>query len=148
MMIAISAKPHDRACLADRLGRNKVNTIVNDFYNQIQEHPTLAEPFSSVHDWPTHKEKISDFWWVVLGGKPYTSYKYEPVGKHLMAGFNESLLVDWKQLFKRSLLKHLDNDLADMWFSRIQMIGENLLAQNARIISESGVKRIADPTQP
>jgi len=133
----MSINPHDRICLADRLGRSTVHTVINDFYNQIQKHPTLAGPFSSVHDWPTHKEKISDFWWVVLGGKPQASYKYDPVGKHFMAGFSASLLEDWKQLFRKTLLLHLDQELADEWFSRVQMIGENLLTQNDRMVNEN-----------
>ena len=130
----MSIKPHDRVCIADLLGRDKVKAVINDFYDQIQVHPTLAEPFSSVHDWPTHKEKISDFWWVVLGGKPHASYKYDPVGKHLMAGFNENLLKDWKQLFKKTLSLHLDQELSDLWFSRVVMIGQNLLSQNERLL--------------
>ena len=133
----MSLKPHDRICLADLIGRDAVNTVVDEFYNKIQTHPTLAAPFSSVHDWPAHKEKIGDFWWVVLGGKPQASYKYDPVGKHFMAGFNASLLEDWKQLFRETLVLNLDQRLADMWFSRVQMIGENLLTQNERLINEN-----------
>lgn len=49
--------------VAELLGRKQIDLIVDDFYNRIQNHPTLAKPFSNVHDWPTHKEKITEFWW-------------------------------------------------------------------------------------
>jgi hemoglobin len=133
----MSLKHQDRTCLADLIGRDAVISVVDEFYNQIQTHPTLAAPFSAVHDWPGHKEKIGDFWWVVLGGKPQAPYKYDPVGKHFAAGFNSNLLEDWKQLFKGALDSHLDQELANKWFSRVQMIGENLLSQNERLINEN-----------
>ena len=132
----MSIKPHDRVCIADLLGRDKVKAVINDFYDQIQVHPTLAEPFSSVHDWPTHKEKISDFWWVVLGGIPKASHKYDPVGKHFAAGFNASLLSDWKSLFKIVLQDHLNPELSEKWYSRVEMIGDNLLIQDQRLHHE------------
>ena len=92
-------KPHDRISLAEQIGRPKVEAVVNDFYNRIQSHPTLSIPFSVVDHWDEHKQKISEFWWVALGGKPSTSYTYDPVGKHFEAGFTEDLLKAWKALF-------------------------------------------------
>ncbi|WP_397392808.1 hypothetical protein [Polynucleobacter sp.] len=126
-------QPSNRISIADHLGKNKINEVVIDFYSRIQRHHSLAAPFSSVHDWVTHEEKISDFWWVVLGGQPQTSHRYDPVGKHFAAGFNASLLEDWKQLFKEVLLSHLDEQMTEKWFSRVQIIGDNLLSQNERL---------------
>lgn len=126
-------KPPNQISLADLLGKNKIKEVVIDFYHRIQEHPTLAEPFSSVHDWASHDEKITDYWWVVLGGQPQTSRRFDPVGKHLVSGFSSSLLEDWKRLFKEVLLLHLDKEMAEKWFFRAQIIGDNLLSQNERL---------------
>ena len=119
--------------IAELLGREQIELVVSDFYNRIQIHPTLAKPFSNVHDWPTHKAKIAEFWWVVLGGKPKFSYKYDPVGKHLAAGFNAELLTDWKSLFKNVLEAHLDREMSSKWYSRVEIIGDNLLTQDQRL---------------
>lgn len=122
--------------IADLLGRKKIDLVVNDFYNRIQLHQTLAKPFSNVHDWPAHKEKITEFWWVVLGGKPKASFKYDPVGKHFAAGFTGALLADWKLLFRDVLQTHLKPDMVNKWFSRVEIIGDNLLTQDDRLHHE------------
>jgi len=126
-------KPIDRVSLAAKIGKPSVDKVVDDFYNRIQIHPTLSEPFSIVGHWDEHKEKISQFWWVALGGNPSNSYSYDPVGKHFTAGFTQNLLNDWKTLFFEVLTTHLTLELAYEWQKRVEMIGENLLRQNDRL---------------
>jgi hemoglobin len=130
-------KPSERTSLADKIGRDAVDRVVDDFYNQIQTHPTLSKPFSIVIHWDRHKEKIADFWWVVLGGQPTSSYKYDPVNKHFTAGFTDQLLSDWKNLFFEVLSKHLTPELAQAWQARVELIGENLSKQNDRLVEQS-----------
>lgn len=129
-------KPSNQVTLADQIGKISIDRVVDDFYSLVQTHPTLAKPFSSVDDWPNHKDRIAHFWWVALGGKPQKSYRYDPVGKHFSAGFNAELLEDWKQLFRTVISSHIKADLAEKWFSRVQMIGENLLTQNDRLMGK------------
>lgn len=126
-------KPSERTSLAEKIGRDAVNLVVDDFYNQVQTHPTLSKPFSIVEDWDTHKEKIADFWWVVLGGLPNSSYKYDPVTKHFSAGFTRELLEDWKALFFNVLSEHLAPELVQAWQARVELIGDNLSKQNDRL---------------
>ena len=130
-------KPSERYSLANVICRDAVNRVVDDFYNQIQTHPTLSQPFSVVTHWDKHKEKIADFWWVVLGGQPTISYRYDPVNKHFAAGFTGDLLSDWKDLFSKVLATHLTPDLAQAWQTRVDLIGENLSKQNARLVDQS-----------
>lgn len=99
--------------------------------------PTLSKPFSIVDHWTEHKEKIAEFWWVVLGGIPDNSYKYTPVNKHFSAGFTQELLKNWKALFFEVLTSHLPNDLAQSLQSRVNLIGGNLLMQNDRLIQKT-----------
>ena len=130
-------KPSDRTPLAHQIGRESIDQVVDDFYNRIQNHPTLSKPFSIVNHWKEHKEKIAEFWWVVLGGIPDNSYKYTPVNKHFSAGFTQELLKDWKALFFEVLTSHLPNDLAQSLQSRVNLIGGNLLMQNDRLIQKT-----------
>lgn len=127
-------KPSDRVSLANKIGKSAIDNVVDDFYNQIQTHPTLSKPFAIVTHWKDHKEKISAFWWMALGGSPSDQgYRFDPVGKHFAAGFTEELLNDWKALFSKVATAHLDPDLAQAWQQRIDIIGENLLIQNNRL---------------
>lgn len=130
-------KPQEKITLADRIGYDNVFRVVNDFYDLIQTHPTLAGPFGSVAHWDEHKFKIAQFWFVVLGGKPTAAFRYDPVAKHFAAGFTGELLHDWKTLFHSVLLRHLDPALAEAWFERVELIGENLQRQNERLVRDS-----------
>ena len=131
--VTTPVKPSDRITLASRIGKSAVNRVTSEFYDRIQKHPTLKTPFSSVQHWPEHKDRIAQFWWVALGGQPSESNRYDPVAKHLTAGFNENLLMDWKVLFKSVLYEHLAVELANAWFERVELIGSNLLIQNNRL---------------
>lgn len=125
-------KLSERVPLAHQIGREAIDQVVDDFYNRIQKHPSLSKPFSIVNHWKDHKEKIAEFWWVVLGGAPRNSYKYDPVSKHFSAGFTQALLDDWKALFFEVLSAYLPLDLAQAWQSRVELIGGNLLLQNEK----------------
>lgn len=127
-------QPTDRKPLAEIIGHEKVMSVVSEFYDLIQTHPTLAKPFSIVKHWDEHKVKIGEFWWTVLGGKPSQSFKYDPVNKHFDAGFTDELLKDWKLLFKEVLDRHLDGKLSSQWFDRVELIGSNLSIQNNRLM--------------
>lgn len=122
--------------IAQIIGKDQIDQVVNDFYNRARNHPSLAQPFSVVHNWLDHKEKIAEFWWVVLGGIPKASHKYDPVGKHFAVGFNASLLSDWKSLFRVVLQDHLNPELSDKWYARVEIIGNNLLIQDQRLHHE------------
>ena len=130
-------KPHDHIPLAKRIGNQAINAVVNEFYNLIQTHPSLAKPFGSVEDWSEHKKRIAEFWWAALGGQPTESYKYNPVAKHFAAGFNHALLQDWKTLFKEVLDRHLSQELAAQWFDRVELIGSNLERINDQLLKEN-----------
>lgn len=130
-------KPHERIPLAEQIGKAHVLTVVDEFYNLIQTHHTLAKPFGSVENWDEHKKRIAEFWWTALGGQPTESYKYNPVAKHFSAGFNHALLKDWQALFKQVLDKHLAEDLAAKWFDRVELIGSNLERINDQLLKEN-----------
>src|SRR5688572_7073319 len=73
--------------IAEHLGLETVSAVVSDFYDRIQEHPRLAEPFGRVTDWPEHKAHLTHFWWVTLGGQRYRDKPYRVAEKHMLAGF-------------------------------------------------------------
>lgn len=112
--------------IAAEIGLDKVKAVVGDFYDRVQEHPTLARPFGIVDDWKEHKAHLSHFWWVTLGGRPYRNKPYQVAYKHAMAGFTPELLVDWLSLFRTTLDSHLPKDSGQEWFARAANIGRSL----------------------
>ena len=112
--------------IAHILGVETVRRVVSDFYDEVQRHPTLRVPFGIVHDWGEHKQHLAHFWWVTLGGKPYRDQPYRVADKHASAGFSPALLVDWLELFRGTLIRHLPEDLASQWYARAANIGRSL----------------------
>jgi hemoglobin len=112
--------------IANDIGIERVQRVVDDFYDAVQRHPKLREPFGIVDDWSEHKAHLTHFWWVSLGGKPYRSKPYQVAVKHMEAGFTPELLRDWLALFRETLDRQLPKDLADQWYARATNIGRSL----------------------
>ncbi|MEJ2687942.1 MAG: group III truncated hemoglobin [Gammaproteobacteria bacterium] len=106
-----------------RIGWERMAAVVDDFYDRVQAHPTLAVPFLMVSDWTLHKARLTHFWWVALGGRRYRPDRYDVAGKHLAVGVNDELVDDWLELFHATLREHLPGDLAEAWFRRARLMG-------------------------
>ena len=113
--------------IASAIGLDRVTEVVSDFYDRVQQHPTLGVPFGIVDDWPEHKAHLAHFWWVTLGGRPYRDKPYQVAHKHALAGFTPELLVDWLALFRQTLEQHLPAELAAQWYARAANIGRSLV---------------------
>lgn len=109
-----------------------IRAVVDDFYNRVQRHPTLSEPFAIVDDWALHKDRLTHYWWTVMGGQRYRDYGYALGDKHAPVGVTPALVDDWLALFHQTLLDHLDPPLAERWLRLAQGIGESLRLMFAR----------------
>lgn len=109
---------------------NDLFKVVDDFYTRIQQDAVLSVPFQSVHDWPEHIERLTHFWWIRFGGKPYLISDYNPVLKHFFAGFNETLLKRWLNLFHDTLKSHLNEKQVGLWTEMSQRMGQALNMKN------------------
>lgn len=107
-----------------------IRDVVEEFYSQIPHDTQLKVPFSSVHDWPEHIARLTHFWWIRFGGKPYMFSEYNPVLKHYYAGFNEELLERWLGLFQKTLMKNLNEEQAHLWATIAQKMGKGLSIRN------------------
>lgn len=110
--------------------------VVDDFYTRIQLDPILQIPFRSVGDWPHHIQRLTHFWWIRFGGKPYLFNDYNPVAKHFFAGFNRDLLTRWLAVFHDTLRSHLNPDQTELWKLISERMGEALFAKNEAFRSE------------
>lgn len=112
--------------IAEAVGHDRVAAVVDRFYDRIQQHPSLAQPFLRVQDWPEHKALLTHFWWATLGGQRYLQHNYEVPRKHAEAGFTPELLTEWLALFAEVVEAELPPELAEGWLARARNIGQSL----------------------
>ncbi|MBS9525296.1 group III truncated hemoglobin [Litoribacter alkaliphilus] len=63
--------------------RKEVSLLVNSFYEKVRAHDTLGPIFNGiVHDWPTHLERLTDFWEMVILNTGPGAGKFNPVKVH------------------------------------------------------------------
>ncbi|MEW6613793.1 MAG: group III truncated hemoglobin [Pseudomonadota bacterium] len=108
------------------IGLPRIRAVVDDFYDRIQRHPTLAEPFGIVSDWDEHKAHLTHFWWISLGGPRFRPDGYNLIDKHAPVGVTPALIDDWLALFAQTLADHLPPELAAAWLERAVNMGRSL----------------------
>ncbi|MBX3041899.1 MAG: group III truncated hemoglobin [Bdellovibrionaceae bacterium] len=107
-----------------------IRMVVDRFYGQVQEDSLLKVPFASVHDWPEHVRRLTHFWWIKFGGKPYMFTHYDPVSKHFHAGFNELFLERWLALFHQTMKEELTEAQSSLWAIISTRMGQALTMKN------------------
>lgn len=115
---------HHRAPIVTR---EQIAQVMDDFYEQVQQHPELSPAFQVVEDWPQHKAKLTHYWWMALGGEPYMKYTYDIGQKHRQAGYTSELLnTHWMPLFEQTVRAHIAPESADIWLNQAHKIGSRL----------------------
>lgn len=122
---AVAAESRRRVT-AECIGRDQMAHVVDVFYERIQRHPTLAEPFLIITNWDEHKARMTHFWWMALGGRAYAFYQYEVAPKHAAAGVTSELVDDWLTLFETTVHEHIAPELAEAWLFRARRMGDSL----------------------
>lgn len=112
--------------LHEAIGLETIAAVVDAFYDRIQQHPTLAEPFRRVTDWLEHKARLTHFWWLNLGGTRYRDDRYRVGPLHMTLGITDPLVDDWLALFRETLDAHLDAGLAAEWYRRAELMGRSI----------------------
>lgn len=113
-----------------KFDHNEIYAVVDKFYRRVSEHPSLQVPFQSVHDWPEHIDRMTQFWWLRFGGKPYMYSQYNPIHKHFHAGFNKEYLSYWLELFHQVLDEELNKEQVLLWKDLSSQMGQGLLIRN------------------
>lgn len=114
-----------------------IHKVVKTFYQKVEIDTLLKIPFLAVDDWPHHIERLTHFWWIRLGGRPYLDVRYDPVGRHFETGFNEHFLERWLELFHQVLKTHLTQEQADQWYALAQSMGTSLSRNNELMILQA-----------
>ncbi|AHF92674.1 globin [Opitutaceae bacterium TAV5] len=120
------------ASLFQRLGgRDRLLFLLRRFYADVRQHAVIGPVFAAhIDDWPTHIEKIADFWSGVTGGP--ARYKGPMPAKHVPLGLEERHFEAWLGLWHRHCHAHLPPDEAQELIAAAEMIGQRLRFITAR----------------
>ncbi|MBC7365232.1 MAG: group III truncated hemoglobin [Undibacterium sp.] len=112
--------------LYDRLGgRPKLVELLRYFYADVRQHTGIGPTFSAtISDWPTHLEKIADFWSGATGGPAL--YRGAMPMKHVSLGLGESHFQAWLELWSRHCRARLPAPEATELVAIAETIGQRL----------------------
>lgn len=117
-----------------------IHNVVEAFYRKVAIDKHLRGPFSVVDDWPHHIERLTHFWWIRFGGRPYMDVMYNPVQKHFETGFSEEFLDVWLTLFKSVMKQKLTSEQAELWGMFADGMGQALNRNNQMMKQHYGAK--------
>ncbi len=106
-------------------GRPKLIDLLRHFYADVRQHDLIGPIFKAhIDDWPTHIEKIADFWSGLTGGP--AQYRGGMAWKHLALNLEEAHFEAWLGLWKRTCHKHLSASKAEDMAKIADQIGMRL----------------------
>ena len=103
-----------------------VSQVVHLFYAQLLEHPQLSHFFQNIENFSSHEQRISDFWWLVLGGRLDQKPDIDMIGKHMPLGIENKDLEIWLAIFTQTLQQSLTPAAASLWLNKVELIASRL----------------------
>jgi hemoglobin len=114
------------ATLYDRIGgRPVLLKLLRYFYADVRQHAEIAPIFAAnIEDWPSHLEKIADFWSGITGGPRL--YNGGMPWKHVPLRLEERHFAAWLGLWARHCQAHLPPAEAAELIAAAETIGHRL----------------------
>jgi hemoglobin len=93
--------------LFERLGgKDGIARLLRSFYADVRQHREIGPIFlARIHDWPTHIQKITEFWSRVTGGP--STFDGDVPGQHLPLGLERAHFDRWLELWDYNCQRHL-----------------------------------------
>jgi len=127
----------------DITNRNEVSNLVDAFYKEALKDGLLGPIFhAAVHqeEWPSHLERINDFWNTVLFGEG--TYRGNPFSKHSHLPLEKRHFERWVELFCGEVDKLFSGTKADEVKFRAKKMGELFEIKMQHIKSNPGQQSI------
>jgi hemoglobin len=122
----MDALPRQNSLFARAGGRERLLKLLRQFYADVRQHQEIGPIFQAkIRDWPTHIEKIADFWSNVTGGP--VRYAGPMPQRHFPLGIEQRHLDAWLDLWRRNCRIHLAPAEAEELIAAAESIGERLL---------------------
>jgi hemoglobin len=112
--------------LFDRMGgRPRLLNLLRHFYADVRQHNEIGPIFTAkIADWPSHLEKIADFWSNVTGGP--LRYNGPMPMKHFPLGLEPRHFEAWLDLWRRNCRIHVGGTAAEELIAAAESIGGRL----------------------
>jgi hemoglobin len=118
--------PQNQPPLCEIINYSQVQQVVHAFYNKLIHHDELAHFFKHIDDFDSHEKRVSDFWWLALGGKLDKTPKIDMIGKHFPLGIQQENLETWLAIFSETLGEELNEEAAIIWMDKALQIGARI----------------------
>ncbi|MFT3781206.1 MAG: group III truncated hemoglobin [Nibricoccus sp.] len=106
-------------------GRVPLLNLLRHFYADVRQHAEIGPIFAKhITDWPTHIEKIADFWTAAIGGP--VLYRGPMPAKHVTLGLEERHFAAWLELWRRNCSIYLQPLEAQQMIDYAESIGSRL----------------------
>ncbi len=93
-------------------GRDTLRRLLRHFYADVRQHQLIGPIFTRhISDWPTHLEKIANFWSTVTGGPVVYAGPVYPV--HRAMPLEPTHYAAWLELWTRHCRIHAPADAAE-----------------------------------
>ena len=112
--------------LSQIINYQQIEQVVHVFYEKLINHDELGHFFKRIEDFASHKKRISDFWWLTMGGKLDSPPKIDMIGKHFPLGIKQENLETWLVIFGETLGEELDEEAAKIWMDKALQIGARI----------------------
>lgn len=106
-------------------GRERLMFLLRRFYADVRQHTLIGPVFGAhIEDWPSHLEKIADFWSNVTGGP--VRYSGPMPFKHVPLGIDARHFDAWLDLWRRHCRMHLPAQEANEMVLAAEQLGERI----------------------
>jgi hemoglobin len=106
-------------------GRAALLDFLRQFYADVRQDSLIGPIFDAhIHDWPTHLEKITDFWALQTGGP--SNYRGGFGAVHLPLGLAEPHFRRWLMLWELNCKARLEPAAAEYLIGRAHELAGNL----------------------
>lgn len=137
----MSAAAAERSTITSDLDdRERISRFVRDFYRDVAQDDLLGPIFAGAHvDWPSHLDKLTDFWAWQLLGEP--GYEGNPLRAHepidAMRPFTDEHFQRWLDLFTETVDLNYRGPQAELAKHRAHLMAR-ALRRLLRGVSERG----------
>ncbi|VAW60995.1 hypothetical protein MNBD_GAMMA10-494 [hydrothermal vent metagenome] len=104
----------------------EISIVVCAFYKKVRDNARLGHFFEHLEDFAAHEKRLTDFWWMSMGGKLDDPPKINMIGKHFPMGIKDEDLQTWLALFSETLLQHLNEAKGLYWMDKVMIISARL----------------------
>ena len=106
----------------------EIARVIRAFYGRLTVHPQLGHFFEGIENFSEHEQRIIDFWFMAMGGKPEPAPtpKIDMIGKHFPLGITEEDLQIWLALFTETLAQEITDEKARYWLDKAMTIAARL----------------------